>query len=105
MKESDWKTFVKIKANALELYCSAALDESQSMISSESGTAHDRYLQLYRLIHKQDKQLGILFDGHSRSNALLQLISIRREGIADEGLIAELSDEFREATDPNRNSW
>jgi len=102
VKESDWKVFTKIKDKAIEKFCSEALDESQEVISDQSEHVHNRYLLLYKLLQNKDKKLALLFDGHSRSKAWLQLIAIRAEGFADEDLLAELSDEFREETDPKK---
>ena len=102
MKESDWKVFVKIKDQAIEKFCSLALDDSKEVISNHNDHVHDRYLSLYELLQNRNKQMEILFDGHSRSRALLQLLAIRAEGLADEISLSELSDEFREQTDPKK---
>ena len=53
-------------------------------------------------MRERDKELGKLFDDHSRSKAALQLLLIRKAGLADEELLQELSDEFSQATDPER---
>lgn len=102
MKESDWKIFKAIKEIALEKYCTLVLNESQDVISMQDEHVHNKYLLLYKLLHNRDKQMSLLFDGHSRSRAWLQLIAIRSKGLADETLLAKLSDEFREETDPAR---
>ncbi|MBA6297122.1 hypothetical protein [Colwellia sp. MB02u-9] len=49
--------------------------------------------------------MAILFDGHSRSKAQIQLMLIRREGLVDEILLAKLSDKFRNETDPEMLGW
>lgn len=105
MKESDWKIFKQIKEKAIELFCSRVLREFDGVIMNENDNAHDRYLLLYRLVHDRDKQMQLLFDGHSRSRAPLQLLAIRGEGLADETLLGKLSGELLEATDPKRNNW
>ncbi|MEH6578636.1 MAG: hypothetical protein V7731_16360 [Amphritea sp.] len=102
MKESDWKTFKKIKEIAIEKFCNGVLDESQEVISDQSEHAHNKYLSLYDLLQKRNKKMAILFDGHSRSNAAMQLIGIRSNGLADEAFICQLSEEFKERTDPQR---
>lgn len=105
MKESDWKTFKVIKEKAIERFCSQALAEFSETISNTDETVHDRYLLLYKLVHDRDKEMSRLFDGHSRSKALMQLIAIRANGLADDSLVADLSDEFQEQTDPKRMGW
>lgn len=105
MKETDWKIFVKIKDKAIEKYCEIALIEFREAMDNEDEHIHNRYLLNYELVKNRDKQMSLLFDGHSRSKAWLQLLAIRGEGLADEELVAKLSDEFREQTDPKRRSW
>lgn len=100
MKESDWKIFKKIKEKAIERYCSNALQEFREVIEDEEEHPHNRYLLLYKLIRNRDKQIQLLFDGHSRSNAPLQLLAIRRENLVEEELLKKMSEDFLESTDP-----
>lgn len=102
MKESDWKVFTEIKDKALEKYCTLALKESEKIISDNTVDVHDRYLDLYKLLRKQDKKMASIFDGHSRSKAWLQLISMRSEGLVDKELLSKLSDEMVEQTAPRK---
>ena len=105
MKELDWKVFTDIKDKAIEKYCTLALEESKEVISDQKEHVHNRYLLLYKLLQKRNKQMSLLFDGHSRSKAWIQLIAIRNEGLADEALLSKLSDEFRNETDPENHGW
>lgn len=54
------------------------LGESQDVILDQKNNVHNRYLLLYKLLQNRDKQMAILFDGHSRSKAQIQLMLIRR---------------------------
>ena len=105
MKESDWKVFKEIKEKAIERFCNISLDEFEEVINNNNQHAHNRYLLLYKLVQNRDKQMQLLFDDHSRSKAQLQLIAIRGEGLADESLLAKLSVEFLQSTDPKRHNW
>ena len=100
MKESDWRLFKKIKEKAIEHFCQRILDEFEVVVKNKKEHAHKRYLLLYKLVQNRDKQMQLLFDVHSRSQAPIQLTAIRSEGLADESLLSKLSDEFLEATDP-----
>lgn len=102
MKESDWKLFKHIKESAIEGFCNQALEEFEAVIANKEVHAHDRYLLLYKLVNDRDKLMALLFDSHSRSRAPLQLLAIRREGLADESLIEKLSEELRQSSDPVR---
>ncbi len=105
MKESDWKIFKEIKEKAIEEFCTKALTEFRKVIDDESKHVHERYLLNYKLVENRDKQMALLFDGHSRSKAPLQLLAIRGEGLANEELVSKLSNEFREHTDPKTRNW
>lgn len=105
IKESDWKVFKKIKENAIALFCDRALEEFDEAINNNEENPHNRYLLLYKLVQNRDKQMQLLFDGHSRSKAILQLIAIRGEGLANEELLNKLSAELLEETDPERLKW
>ena len=105
MKESDWKIFKEIKEKAIERFCEISLSEFREILDDEKEHIHNRYLLNFKLVQNRDKQMALLFDGHSRSKATLQLIAIRGEGLADEALIAKLSQEFREHTDPTKRGW
>ncbi|MFT7373369.1 MAG: hypothetical protein ACI9T9_002069 [Oleiphilaceae bacterium] len=105
MKESDWKIFKEIKDKAIAKFCTDALNEFREAMDNEKSHIHERYLLNYQLVKNRDKEMALLFDGHSRSKAWLQLLAIRGKGIADEVLLAKLSEEFREQTDPKRHNW
>ncbi len=105
MTESDWKIFKQIKEKAIESYCRLCLAEFKKIIDDDSLHTHERYLLNYKLVENSDKKMQLLFDGHSRSRAWLQLLAIRGEGLADESLVAKLSAEFQEQTSPVGNKW
>jgi len=102
MKESDWKKFKAIKEKAIERFCTQALDEFGAVISKTDEHAQDRYLHLQKLLKSRDKEMSSIFNEHSRYHAQMQLMAIRARGLADEALLAELSDEFRAQTGPTR---
>lgn len=102
MTELDWKIFKQIKSLALEKYCSKTLDEAKDIVLGERESSHETYLHLFKTLQKKDKQLADMFDGHSRSRAWLQLIAIRKEGLAEQPLLDKLTEEFRIKTDPTK---
>ncbi len=102
MKESDWKIFKQIKEKALEKYCLSAFVNFSEIINNEKVHAHDRYLELYNLVRERDKEMEKIFDGHSRSKATIQLLLIRKNGLADIELLKSISEDFFQETDPER---
>ena len=102
MNESDWKIFKNIKELAIEKYCSVVLDEARDIVLNDNESSHETYLYLYKILQNRDEHLAVMFDGHSRSKAWLQLIAIRKEGLAEQSLLDKLSEDFRTKTDPTK---
>jgi hypothetical protein len=100
MKESDWKVFKQIKEIAIEKFCTQALNETQEVIMNEQEHIHNRYLLVFKLLEIRNKHMAILFDGHSRSKAWLQLMAMRKDDLVSSDLIDRLSDDCRKQTDP-----
>ncbi len=105
MKKSDWIIFTQIKDKAIEKFCSLCLSEFREIIDDQDKHIHERYLLNYELVKNRNKQMSLIFDGHSRSKATLQLLAIRGESLADEELVSKLTDQFREDTDPTKLNW
>ena len=100
MTESDWKIFKKIKTQALDLYCKNSLNEIQQVLNNTEKTHHERNGQIYELVLNRDKLLASIFDGHSRSNAWLQLTLMRRHNLINQTLLLKMSEDFQEQTKP-----
>ena len=92
-RESDWKKFTKLKKTALERFCGSVLDETRVLCDREDLTAHERYLGLYKTIQKRDKELGRVFDGHSRSRADWQLRDMYNKGLVTDEELSKFSEE------------
>lgn len=103
MTKSDWEIFKQIKIKAIEQFCALCFSEFRDVIDDESKAIHERYLLNYSLVQSRNKKMSLLFDGHSRSKAWLQLLAIRGEGLADEMLVSQLTEEFREKTNPTKH--
>lgn len=92
-RESDWKKFTKIKKIALERFCESVLDETRVLCDKEDLTAHERYLDIYKIIQTRDKDLGRAFDGHSRSRADQQLRDMYNRGLVTDEELSRFSEE------------
>ncbi|WP_371194461.1 hypothetical protein [Glaciecola sp. SC05] len=102
MNESDWKIFKQIKELAIDKYCSLALDEARDIVLGDRESSHETYVYLCKILQNREQHLAVMFDGHSRSKAWLQLIAMRTEGLAEQALLDKLSEEFRIKTDPTK---
>jgi hypothetical protein len=79
--ESDWKTFRGLRTVALERFCERVLTDIGKTASDSARTFHDRYLEIYRLVERRDRELGHAFDAPRRSRAIMQLAAIHSLGL------------------------
>ena len=92
--ERDWKVLREVQRLALERYCERVLQECASVVGDPDRTAHERYLQLYRLVEKRDRELARAFDDLRRSTATNRLIAMRTLGVVTD----EEMERFSEGT-------
>ena len=96
IKESDWKIFRQLRELALDRFCRRVLDQIGAVASEVAKSNHERYGAIYKLIHEQDKEMAILFDGASRSIAMQQIAGIRYRGLFTDDEFARFSPEMRQ---------
>ena len=96
MPEADWKRFRQLHAVALGRYCERLLSELQSVAADTGKTPHERYLTIYKLIHRRDKELARAFDDLRRSTALAQLAIIVSYGVVTQEELELFTPETRE---------
>lgn len=95
ISEADWKLFRKLKEGALERFCERVLSEVGRLAAEPGQTSHERYLAVHKLLRKQDKKRGNMFDNFKRSEALLQLALMRSQDLFTEEEYARFSPETR----------
>lgn len=97
IKESDWKIFKELRPLALQRYCERVMGDVDKIIHVSERDAHERYIEMYKIVQDGDKKLAHMFDGFSRSKALNQLVMYYGNDLLNEEEIAQLSDETRES--------
>ncbi|WP_395005655.1 hypothetical protein [Undibacterium sp.] len=100
ISEADWKVFKQIKERALEKYCLQCLAEFKTIAERTDLSPHERYLLNYKTVTERDNTLANIFNGLSRSRAVVQLLLIRRECLADQELTEQLSELLQTQTHP-----
>jgi hypothetical protein len=96
--ERDWKAWRKLSAEALERFCARILDEAASVRES-SGSARERYHELFRLLRERDDDIATVFDDQRRSNAYFQLAAALRIGIVSREDLTVFSEETQALMD------
>jgi hypothetical protein len=80
---------------ALERFCELVLAEVERVIDNRTQSAHQRYLELFRTLGRRDREIARLFDGLKRSQGLMMLAGLRKEGLLTEIEFSSLSPETR----------
>ena len=83
--EADWLVISReLKPLALDRYCRRVLAEVSDVINAE-GPSHERYLEMFRVIDRRDRELAQTFNALRRSTAMLQLLGMWSLGIVPVG--------------------
>jgi len=93
IKESDWNIFKELRPLALHRYCQRVMGDVDKIIHETEGDAHERYIEMYKIVRDGEKKLAHMFDGFSRSKVLDQLVMNYGNDLLNEEEIALLSDE------------
>jgi hypothetical protein len=95
IKEPDWKTFRQLRPLALERLCQRILEEIESINADCEKSYHQRYMDIFKVIEQQDKEISLGFDESRRSNALTQLVFFRSRNLLTEVEFERFSAETR----------
>lgn len=96
MTEADWKRLRAVKEAALQRYCERVLRDADAIVSDTTRTPHQRYLALFDLMQKRDRELANAFDEMSRSTAIYRLMSMRSLGVVTDDEMASFSPKIRD---------
>jgi len=93
--ESDWRRFKETHARLLEMYCSRTLSDVAALAAGTEGSAHERYLKLYKLIERRDDDIAKAFNDFRRSTALMQLVVMRNMRLLTDEELSQFSERTR----------
>lgn len=97
--EHDWKHLRVVHAAALERYCARVIHECRTVLDERDQTAHERYLQLFRLLRARDHDLAAAFNDMRRSRAMHVLAMLIRLDLATNEDLAQFSVPVRESAE------
>lgn len=94
--EADWKVFKKVRETALQRFSQRILDEMKALAEDKSRTPHERYLAVWKMMHKRNREIADAFDNMRRSAAKLQLLMMYRTlELIEPRELAPFSEEIR----------
>jgi hypothetical protein len=96
INESDWKVFRELRQIALDRFCQRILDEIRQVSADPNRGAHERYLAVYDLIRRCDREIADAFNDPRRSTAFPQLLAIQSHKLLTEEELGRFSPDVRE---------
>ena len=90
-EEADWRVCRELRELALERFCEGILGEIRDL-TEKGGNSHERYREIYDLIHRRDKQMAAAFDDVRRSRMHEHLILICNLGLLTSKEVAGFSE-------------
>lgn len=97
ISETDWQLFHQLHFVALERYCQRVLDEIARHSSDPGKSSHERYLAVFQLIQRRDRELADIFDDQRRSTASRQLACMQSHELLSKEEFGRFSSQTRKA--------
>ncbi len=94
--EADWREFRKLREVALEKLSGQILDDVVRVCTDHSGSAHDRYLEVWRILRNRDRDMAGAFDSLSRSRMIQHLAAMIALGLLEVGDLEHMSHDTQE---------
>ena len=95
--ERDWQHLRRVKGVALERFCARVLDEAAAIAREHGPSAHERYLELFRLVHERDAELAAAFDDLRRSTGLHRVSAMVALGVLVDEELAGFTPDVQDA--------
>jgi hypothetical protein len=99
IREADWKTLRRLHPLALERFCRRVLDEIESACQDDARSLHQRYLDIWQVIDRRNREMARIFDNPKRSNAITILAQMRANELLTEDEFSSLSEDTRATID------
>jgi hypothetical protein len=97
--EADWKILRRLYKTALDRFCGQVLDEVRRILDDPETDRHAKYLSIYRLTERRDKEIARMFNDRRRSTAFHRLAVIKDSELLTDEEIYELTKETRAVID------
>ncbi len=97
--EADWKVLRQLHPVALDRLCDRILREAEGVCGDRTRSHHQRYLDLFALLQRRDKDIVQAFDRMSRSRVMERVLVIKRMGLVTDEEFARFSPGLRDWTE------
>lgn len=103
--EKDWKVLRKHKDHLLNSFCETVFDKLEKIKSDKSKSSHERYLILWKMLKKEDRKIGDMFNDWRRSRAIERIASMVANGVLNEEIFSEFSEYTRQIVSNYLGIW
>ena len=103
--EKDWKIIRSLKDPALDLACRRIFEKVSKLIDSNDKNAHEKYLDLYKMIDSEDNHIGHLFNDLRRRTAIFKLSLWKFHDLISEEDMKSISQETQKKVDSLIDSY
>lgn len=94
--EKDWKLYRKHFDDLMNRQCEKIFTKLEALMEVESLSPHEKYLELWRLMKREDEIIEAMFDNPKRSTAYHKLAVLRAHGLLTDELFSLLTNESQE---------
>ncbi len=94
--ESDWKKLRAMKDDVLNVACERIFEKIEKIMKEREGSVHAAYLQLWKLLKEEDREISLMFDDLKRSNAIHKLAAWKHNNVISDKRFTEFSVETQE---------
>jgi hypothetical protein len=95
--EADWKILRELHPIALDRFCRRILEEIESVVADSGRSHHQRYVAIYQLVERRDREIADAFNDMRRSRAMMRICHLRSLGLLSDEEFARFSEETRDA--------
>lgn len=96
IKESDWKILRQLHSLVLERFCEQILSEVERVNADHTQSFHQRYLNIYKIMQRRNKEIAQTFDDLRRSTALTHIAAMKSRDLLTEDEFSRFSEETRD---------
>ncbi len=93
--EADWKVLRQLHPVALDRLCARILGEVAAVCADAHSSNHQRYLDVYALIHRRDRDVALGFNDMRRSRMFERVMGMKRLGLLSDEEFGRFSEEMR----------
>jgi hypothetical protein len=81
----------------LDRFCRRILKKIESVVADSSRSHHQRYVAIYQLVERRDREMADAFNDMRRSRAVMRICHLRSLGLLSGEEFVRFSDETRGA--------